>query len=107
MIGSQLLRVTVFFIYAVVTYRVPTIMGRPRAVEYERQAPSSWHLAEIQHSITFSEVTMAHFRPCMLGQVSIKPATLLCVCAQVEALINQQPNQLRCNHHEGYHRSYM
>ena len=42
----------------------------------------------------------------MLGQVSIKPTTLPCVCApQVETPINSEPNRCRCNHPAGHHKA--
>ena len=45
------------------------------------------------------DVTMVHFVQCLLGQTSVKPTALLCICApQVAALINEAPNQSICNH---------
>ena len=50
------------------------------------------------------EVNMVHMHQCMLGQISIKPTTLLCVCAPHTAtLVNQVPNRCKCNHPSGYH----
>ena len=40
----------------------------------------------------------------MLGQVSVKPATLFCVCADhITTLLNEMPNGCRCNRYQGYH----
>ena len=102
-LGNQLLRVTVLFLYAAITYKIPTIMEHPSTVEDERMAPSSWLLPEIQRIMELREVTMVHFHQCMLGQVSVKPTTLLCVCAEhTTNLINVVPNGCRCNHPRGY-----
>ena len=49
---------------------------------------------------------MAHFHQCMLGQISIKPTTLLCVCMpQVQTRINLVTNRCQCNHGFAYHRA--
>ena len=97
-IRNNLLRVTVLFFYAAISYGTPAIVEHPITVEDETQAASSWLLPEIHDIIKLAAVTMVHSDQCMLGQVSIKPTTLLCVCAQqVTTRINQQPNHFRCN----------
>ena len=100
-IGNQLLRVTILFLYAAITYHIPDIMEHPKTVNEERMAASSWLLPELLHITTLPDVTLVHMDQCMLGQISAKPTTLFCVCADYTAtLINQVPNGCRCNHDE-------
>ena len=88
-IGNQLLRVNILVLYAAITYQVPTIMEHPSTVEDERRARSSWLLPEIQHSTPLPEVTMIHLDQCTLGQIPVKRATLLRICAlQTATLVN-------------------
>ena len=60
-IGNQLLRVTILFLYAAITYKIPAIMEHPSTVNDERMAPSSWLLPELEHIMELPQFTMAHF----------------------------------------------
>ena len=80
-------------------------MEHPSTVNDHRRAPSSWLLPELRHVQNLPTVTMVHFHQCMLGQISVKPTTLLCVnAAHTATLISQVPNHCQCNHPDGYHK---
>ena len=105
-LGNQLLRVTILFLYAAVNLKIPAIMEHPATVNDHRQVASSWLLPELLHLQQSNDVTMVHFHQCMLGQISIKPTTLLCVCMpQVQTRIQAITNQCQCNHGYQFHRA--
>ena len=98
-LGSQLLRVTILFLYVAFHTDVPAIMEHPATVEDDRLVPSSWLLDETMHLRQQPSVDLVTFDQCMTGQISRKPTSLLCIhIHHIRLAVDSLPNQGRCNH---------